>query len=178
MIKYSYWRPWNCREFFSAKRMYAINMYRIYQMVNYDHVERDEYMNRISTYMQEYEQMDSLTKEMWEAKLREHLSQQTYIKDLVVNPLFQKPQKSWRSIEGEIKSWCSHMTIERFVKLFYSFGYYKERIVPNISRNQHKKNIEFAKLVYERRWDFMDGNGNLLDENNVILLIHYDEKWF
>ena len=37
-------------------------------MEHYDHVERYEYMHRLSTYMQEYEQMDSGKKEMWEAK--------------------------------------------------------------------------------------------------------------
>ena len=70
------------------------------------------------------------------------------------------------------------MTIELFVKSFDSFGYYKERIVPNISSNQHKKHLDFSKLVYERKWDFLGVNGNFLDENNVIILIHYDEKWF
>ena len=104
-------------------------------MENYDHVKRDEYMHRVSTYMQEYEQMYSGTKDMWEAKVRDHLSQQPYMKDLVVNSLFQKPQQSWESSEGEINTWCSHMTIESFVKSFDSFGYYKEHIVPNISPN-------------------------------------------
>ena len=55
--------------------------------------------------------MDSGTKYMWEAKRRELLAPHPYMKGLIVNTLFQKPQQSWRSIEGEIKSRCSHMTI-------------------------------------------------------------------
>ena len=43
-------------------------MYCRDKMEHYDHVERYEYMHRLSTYMQEYEQMDSGKKEMWEAK--------------------------------------------------------------------------------------------------------------
>ena len=108
-------------------------------------------MHRLSTYIKEYEQMEYGTKYMWEAKRREHLAQHPYMKDLIVNTLFQKNQQSWRSIEGEINSWCSHMTIERFVKSFDSFGYYKERIVLKISPNQQKKNLEFDKLVYEQK---------------------------
>ena len=38
--------------FFSAKRLYYINIYRRDKMEKYDHVERDEYTHRLSTYMQ------------------------------------------------------------------------------------------------------------------------------
>ena len=147
-------------------------------MENNDHVEIDDYMHRISTYMQYYEQMDSGTKYMWEAKRRDHLAQQLYMKDLIVKSIFQKPQQSGRSIEGEINSWCIHMTIERFVKSCDSFGYYKEFIFPKLSPNQQKKHLEFSKIVYERKWDLLGGNGNFLDESNVIILITYDKKWF
>ena len=147
-------------------------------MKNYDIVERDKHMHRLSTYIHEYEKMDSGTKYIWEEKCRKNLDQHPYIKDSIVNTLFQKHHQSWRSIEGEIYSWCSQMTIERFVESFYSLGYYKEHIVLKISPNQQKKNIEFSKLVYERKWDFLDGNGNFLDENNVIILIRYDEMCF
>ena len=98
------------------------------------------------------------------------MAQQPYMKDLIVDALFQKPQKSWSSIEGEIKSWCSHMTIERFVKSFHSFGYDKEHIFTNISPNQWKKHLEFFKLVFEIKWNFLDGNGNYLDEIMVFFL--------
>ena len=65
--------------------------------------------------------MDYVPKDMWEGKLKENLDQQPYMKDLIINALFQKPHQSWRSIEGEMNSWCSHMTIERFVKSFDLF---------------------------------------------------------
>ena len=40
--------------FFSIERLYAINMYHKEKKINYDHISRDEYMHKISTYMYEY----------------------------------------------------------------------------------------------------------------------------
>ena len=66
------------------------------------------------------------------------------------------------------------MTIERSVKSFYSYGYYKEHIFPKLLPNQWKNYLEFSKLVYESKWDLLDVNDNFIDENNGILLIYYD----
>ena len=65
--------------------------------------------------------------------------------------------------------------IQRFVKLFDSFGYYKERIVPKLSPIQQKKHLDFAKLVHERKWDLFNDRGEMQRGKNGILLIHYDE---
>ena len=74
--------------FFSAKLLYATNMYCRDKMKNYDIVERDKHMHRLSTYIHEYEKMDSGTKYIWEEKCRKNLDQHPYIKDSIVNTLF------------------------------------------------------------------------------------------
>ena len=114
--------------------------------------------------MNEYEHLDDGQKIIWDTKRREHLTQKSYIKDMIVNTLFRQPQILWRRMEGCINSWCFHMKIERFIKSFDSFSYYKERIVPNLSPLPKKKHIEFAKLVYQQTWDLIDENGNIPDE--------------
>ena len=50
---------WNERRKFSSKCMYVIHMYHGYKMVSFYLVEIDEYINRIYTSMQEYEQLDN-----------------------------------------------------------------------------------------------------------------------
>ena len=164
--------------FFSAKRLYAINVCRQEKILDYDFGTRKEYMNKISKLMNDYEHLDLNLRDIWNLKRREHLAQQPFIKDMIVDSLFRKPQQSWRGIEGDINSWCSHMTIERFCKSFDTFGYYKERIIPLLSPLHKEKHLEFAKFVYERNWDLLDDNGKLPCGKNGILLIHYDEKWF
>ena len=41
-------------------------MYYRYRNHNYDNINRDEYMNEISTYMHEYDQLEDKVKDMWE----------------------------------------------------------------------------------------------------------------
>ena len=50
-------------------------------MLDYDSMERYEYIHMIYTYMQKCEQVDSIIKEIWETKKRYNLSLQTYVKN-------------------------------------------------------------------------------------------------
>ena len=95
-----------------------------------------------------------------------------------VDSLLWKPQQSWKGLEVDTKSWCSHMTVLHFCKSFDSFSYYKEHIIPILSPRHNQKNLELAKLVCERNWDFRDKNSKLSGGKKEILLIHYDKKWF
>ena len=60
--------------------MYSINIYHR-KMLDYDSMERYEYIHMIYTYMQKCEQVDSIIKEIWETKKRYNLSLQTYVKN-------------------------------------------------------------------------------------------------
>ena len=111
-------------------------------------------MHTLSTYMHHYDELDFAIKYLWGANRRGYMGRQLYIKDIIVDALFQQPQQPWISIELVINSWCSFITIEIFVKYFDSIGYYKERIITKLSPKQQKKHLEFSKLVHERRWDF------------------------
>ena len=62
--------------------------------------------------------------DIWEIKCREHLDRQLFVKNIIVDVMFRKPQKSCRVIEVGIRSCCSHIAIDWFCKLFGSFGCY------------------------------------------------------
>ena len=110
-------------------------------------------------YINGYEHLDLKPKNMWSSRCREYLAQQPFIKDMIIDSLFWKPHQSWRQIEGNINSWCSHMVIAHFCKSFDSFDYYEERIISLFSPRHKDKHLEFIKLVYERNLDLLDGNG-------------------
>ena len=54
----------NCWEFFPEKRLYDINIDHKDINFNCDCISRDEYMQKLSTYMYEYEQRGDRVKEM------------------------------------------------------------------------------------------------------------------
>ena len=64
--------------------------------------------------MDEYKHIDDGVKDMWEGKHKDHLYQQHFVKDVIFDALFRKPQQSCRGIEGDINSWFIHMEMDWF----------------------------------------------------------------
>ena len=69
--------------------------------------------------MHYYKQLDDRVKDMWGGKQRENLALQPFVKDVIVDALFHKPQKLCSGIEGDINSWYIHMKIDHFCQIIW-----------------------------------------------------------
>ena len=164
-------------KYFTAKRLYAINKCREIKEDCYDSISKDADNELLNIYLNEYDALDEDSKRLWELKRREHLARQPYIQSDIVAALSKNPQRSFRGLEQDVDFWCSYKTIERWLKSFDSFQFYKERMVPLLSAAQKQKHLAFAQLV-QNFWNIRDAEGNLPNGKKRVLLIHYDEKWF
>ena len=88
------------------------------------------------------------------------------------NKQVTRREKMFPAAVGSHPSPCGggphHSTIEQWVSSMPTFEFYRERIVPLLSAEQRRKQLEFA-LRFLNNWGLGGGN---------FLLIHYDEKWF
>ena len=164
-------------QYFTAKRLYAINKCREAKEDCCDSVSKEADNELLKTYLTEYDTISDDDKQLWELKRREHLARQPYMQNDIVAALSSNPQRSFRGLEQDIGLWCSHKTIERWLKSFDTFTFYKERLVPRLSEAQKAKHLAFAQLV-RNFWNIRDENGNLPNGKKRVLLVHYDEKWF
>lgn len=108
---------------------------------------------------------------IWEAKAREHLARQPYIKDKIIDLFNMDPSLSYDQCAYLLDNWCSSSTIHKYLKSKEDYCTYVKRILPLLSSSQKKKHVEFAKL-FLNCWDLE------LGEDGKYLFIHYDEKWF
>ena len=164
-------------QYFTAKRLYAINKCRARKEDCFDSVSKEADNEMLLMYLTKYDALDEDSKQLWELKRREHLARQPYIQNDIVAALSGNPQRSFRGLEQDVDLWCSHKTIERWLKSFDTFTFYKERMVPRLSQAQKAKHLAFAQLV-RNFWDIRDAEGNLPNGKKRVLLVHYDEKWF
>ena len=161
----------------APKGLYAINKCREAKEDCYDSASKEADNELLKTYLTEHDTISDDDKQLWELKRREHLARQPYIQNNIVAALSSNPQRSFRGLEQDIGLWCSHKTIERWLKSFDTFTFYKERLVPRLSEAQKAKHLAFAQLV-RNFWNIRDENGNLPNGKKRVLLVHYDEKWF
>ena len=93
---------------------------------------------------------------------------QPSIRDMIIGILRKDPSKSFDSVAADINNWCSASTIARWFKKYEQESYYVERILPLLTTEQRKKQVQFCKELLSY-WGFGP---------KKYLWIHYDEKWF
>ena len=153
---------------FTAKNLFVLNKCRVAAESDLSAVSREEADRRKKDALNEWDDLDEGSKEMWEAKRRQHLTKQSQIKGIIVEALQTDPTMSWEKIAGETGDWCSADTIRRFVTSHGSYTTYAERILPLLNCRQKLKHCHFARRLLNNHYL---GNGKYL-------LVHYDEKWF
>ena len=106
-------------------------------------------------------------KEALEVYSRTKISQQMYVKDLIIDTLRNNPSMSFDNLAKEI-NFCSAQTIHKWMASYAGYSLYTEQTLPLLSSIQMKKNVTFSQRL--------QNNWNL--PRQKILWIHYDEKWW
>ena len=75
---------------------------------------------------------------------------------------------TYKALVSKIEHWCGHNTIPKWLQLRDGYHLYMERVIPLLSKLQHKKHLECAQRI---RTNLGLGPGKYL-------WINYDKKWF
>ena len=154
-------------KFYCAKRLYAINKCR-HALHNYEDKSRKLHDQRMKAALAEYDGLPNDIRNLWDLKAREHNEEQPNIKYRIVDALKANPKVSWLGLERKIDYWCGASSIWRWVTSFEGYKCYCERVIPNLSEEQKRNHLKFAKR-FRNNWGLGSGK---------YLLLMYDEKWF
>jgi hypothetical protein len=116
----------------------------------------------------EWKNVSTSEKKVWEAKEREHDEQQPFIADDIVRILRKNPTKSFDHVAHDIGWWCNGSTIQKWLSSKEDYCTDVERILPLLTASQKVKHVAFGSLV-RNNWNLKRGK---------YLWLHYDEKWF
>ena len=153
--------------YFTPQYMFALNECRLLAIDDPSSITTTEYWERHRTARQQYKDIDSDTKIIWESKTREYLHRQPQIAGLIINALQLNPKVSWLGLECAVDNWCSAKTIRTWLTSRHTFGYYAERIFPLLLPHQKLAHKAFATR-FRCNWGLGPGK---------YLLIMFDEKW-
>ncbi len=88
----------------------------------------------------------------YEKKSRDHAVRQTGAKDEIVETLNRNGRRSYTSLEKAINSWCSHKTIERYLKSVEDYHTYSQNVRPLLSEGNRMKQVHVRQ-----RWGLPPG---------------------
>ena len=112
-------------------------------------------------------------KASYEKLSRDHHAKQPFMKECLVDALQKKMGgnclRSYRSLEKATDGWCSHTTIETWLKSQPTFATYSKKVRPGLTEANRDKQVQFAKHVFSD-WG--------LPRTQKILWTMSDEKWW
>ena len=84
---------------------------------------------------------------IWEAKSREHMAQQLFIRDRILDLFRENLALSYEQCAESIGNWSCASTIQKWLSAQYKYNIYVERILPLLSKQQLKKHVIFQGIL-------------------------------
>ena len=112
---------------FTPEKLFVIDRIKVYVAQNVC-ISRKERADKEAQLRDTFRKLGRDDRQLWESRARSHDERWPEIRDSIIVSLQNNGTKGFRQVEEDIRGWCSHATIAKWMKEHKTYSIYTERI--------------------------------------------------